>query len=360
MVRLEARPQHSQLMVYLSPILALVLTLLSGLVIFAALGEDPLVALHTFFVLPLTSFYGFTELLVKATPLVLMGVGLALGFRANVWNIGAEGQLTLGAICAGGLAITFHDSESVLLLPAMFVAGILGGMAWAAIPAFFKTRFNANEILTSLMLSYVAILLLSYLVHGPMRDPEGYNFPESRLFPDAALLPLLSDDYRLHLGWIFALLVVLGGWLVLAKALIGFQLRVIGLAPQAARYVGFKQNRLIWFSLLLGGGLAGLAGMSEVAGPIGQLTPSISPGYGFTAIIVAFLGRLHPLGVLFAGLVMALTYIGGETAQIELGLPEAVTGLFQGILLFFLLGCDLLSSYRLRFGPAVQAKGAAS
>ena len=344
-------------MVYLSPVLAIALTLISGLFIFAALGEDPLVALYTFFVLPISDLYGLTELLVKATPLVLIGVGLALGFRANVWNIGAEGQLTLGAIFAGGLAIAFHDSESLLLLPAMVIAGVLGGMAWAAIPAFFKTRFNANEILTSLMLSYVAILLLSYLVHGPWRDPEGYNFPESRLFPDAALLPLLTEDSRLHLGFIFALIVVAGGWLVLSKALIGFQLRVVGLAPPAARYVGFKQNRLIWFSLLLSGGLAGLAGMAEVSGPIGQLLPSVSPGYGFTAIIVAFLGRLHPVGVLFAGLIMALTYIGGETAQIELGLPAAVTGLFQGILLFFLLGSDLLSSYRVRFGAALQSKG---
>ncbi|MEM7223332.1 MAG: ABC transporter permease [Pseudomonadota bacterium] len=361
MVRLERRPQHSQLMVYLSPVIAVVLTLVSGLFIFAALGEDPLVSLYTFFVLPISDLYGLTELLVKATPLVLIGVGLALGFRANVWNIGAEGQLTLGAIFAGGLAIYFHESESpLLLLPAMVIAGVIGGMAWAAIPAFFKTRFNANEILTSLMLTYIAILFLSYLVHGPWRDPEGYNFPESRLFPDAALLPLLTEDSRLHLGFVFALLVVAGGWLMLAKALIGFQLRVVGLAPQAARYVGFKQNRLIWFSLLLGGGLAGLAGMAEVSGPIGQLLPSVSPGYGFTAIIVAFLGRLHPLGVLFAGLIMALTYIGGETAQIELGLPAAVTGLFQGILLFFLLGSDLLSTYRVRFGAAVTAKGGTS
>ena len=347
-------------MVYLSPILAIVLTLLCGILIFSVMGKDPIHALYTFFVQPLTTVYGLTELGVKATPLVIIGVGLAIGFRANVWNIGAEGQLTVGAIAGGGLAIYFHDSESLLLLPAMILAGIGGGMVWAAIPAWFRTRFNANEILTSLMLTYVAILLLSYLVHGPWRDPGGYNFPESRLFPDVGMMPVLVSESRLHLGAILALAVVAGGWLLLSKALIGFQLRVIGMAPAAARFVGFKESRLIWFSLLLSGGLAGLAGLSEVAGPIGQLLPSISPGYGFTAIIVAFLGRLHPVGVLLAGLVMALTYLGGETAQIEIGLPAAVTGLFQGILLFFLLACDVLTYYRIRIGRPRRQRSEAS
>ena len=347
-------------MIYLSPILAIVLTLLCGILIFSVMGKDPIHALYTFFVQPLTTVYGLTELGVKAAPLVIIGVGLAIGFRANVWNIGAEGQLTVGAIAGGGLAIYFHDSDNLLLLPAMILAGIGGGMVWAAIPAWFRTRFNANEILTSLMLTYVAILLLSYLVHGPWRDPGGYNFPESRLFPDVGMMPVLVSESRLHLGAILALAVVAGGWLLLSKALIGFQLRVIGMAPAAAKFVGFKESRLIWFSLLLSGGLAGLAGLSEVAGPIGQLLPSISPGYGFTAIIVAFLGRLHPVGVLLAGLVMALTYLGGETAQIEIGLPAAVTGLFQGILLFFLLACDVLSYYRIRIGRPRRQRSEAS
>ncbi len=359
MVRLEPRPQHSEIMIYLSPVFAIVLTLLAGLVIFSLFGKNPLTALYTFFVLPLTTVFGLTELIVKATPLVLIGVGLAIGFRANVWNIGAEGQLTIGAIFGGGMAIWFHDSESIFLLPAMVVAGAIGGMAYAAIPAWFKTRFNANEILTSLMLTYVATLLLSYLVTGPWRDPGGFNFPESRMFPDAGTMPILVEGSRMHFGLFFALAAIVGGWVLLTRAVIGFQLKVVGLAPAAAKHVGFVENRLIWFSLLLGGGLAGIAGMSEVSGPIGQLVPSISPGYGFTAIIVAFLGRLHPVGVGLAGLVMALTYIGGETAQIEIGLPAAVTGLFQGILLFFLLACDVLTSYRIRFGrPVIQHGGA--
>jgi len=360
MVRLEPRQQHSQAMVYLSPVLAIIFTLLSGLVIFSLFGKNPVTALYTFFVLPISTVYGLTELLVKATPLILIGIGLSIGFRANVWNIGAEGQLTIGAIFGGGLAIWFHDSESMFLLPAMLIAGIIGGGLYAGIPALLRTRWGVNEILTSLMLTYVATLLLSFLVTGPWRDPAGYNFPESRTFPDAGMLPIIMDESRLHFGAILALLAVITGWILMARSVIGFQLKVVGLAPAAAKHVGFIHNKLIWFSLLVGGGLAGLAGVGEVAGPIGQLLPSVSPGYGFTAIIVAFLGRLHPVGVVFAGLVMALTYIGGETAQIEIGTPAAVTGLFQGILLFFLLASDVLTTYRVRFGSPVAERGGSS
>ncbi|MEA2780547.1 MAG: ral nucleoside transport system permease protein [Rhodospirillaceae bacterium] len=349
-IRLEARGQHSVFWTYGSPVLALVLTLVTTTIIFAFLGKSPEEALYTFFIKPLTAQGSLPELLVKAAPLVLIGVGLSLGFRANVWNIGAEGQYTIGAITGGGLALWFSDSTGVWLLPAMIIAGILGGMAWAAIPAWLRTRFNANEILTSLMLTYVAQLILLYLVTGPWRDPEGYGFPQSSMFSDAATLPILATGTRLHLGVLIALMVVGLGWVMLGKSLVGFQLKVVGQAPRAARYAGFSDRALVWLSLMLGGGLAGAAGLFEVAGPVGQLTPQISPGYGFTAIIVAFLGRLHPVGVLFAGLLLALSYLGGEVAQIDLGLPSAVTGIFQGILLFYLLGCDILINYRLRLG----------
>ena len=348
MIRLVPRQQQSQTMVWGAPLVAIALTLITGGLTFAILGKPMGTALYTFFVQPLTSFNGVTELVVKATPLVLIGIGLSLGFRGQIFNIGAEGQYTVGAILGGGLAIFFHDSTSPFLLPAMLVAGVLGGMAWAAIPAFLRTRFNANEILTSLMLTYVAILLLSYLVHGPWRDPDGYNFPESRLFPDAGTMPVLLEGSRVHLGAIFALVAVGAAWLLLGKGVTGFKLKLVGAAPDAARFAGFSEKKVVWFALLVSGGLAGLAGVAEVAGPIGQLIPSISPGYGFTAIIVAFLGRLHPVGVLLAGLIMALTYLGGETAQIEIGVPAAVTGLFQGFLLFYLLACDVLIRYRIR------------
>jgi len=292
------------------------------------------------------------ELGVKAAPLVLIGVGLSIGFRAGVWNIGAEGQLTLGAIFGGGLAIWFYDSESALLLPAMLVMGALGGALWAAIPALLKTRFNVNEILTSLMLTYVAILLLSTLVHGPWRDPEGYNFPETRLFNDEATLPVLLEGTRLHLGAVFALIATALVWVLLSRTFTGFQIKVVGQAEAAAAYAGFSRKRVVWLSFLLSGALAGIAGLGEVAGPMGQLNPTISPGYGFAAIICAFLGRLHPFGVLLASLLMALLFLGGEALQMNLNLPLAITGVFQGLLLFFVLAADVLIRYRIRLGPA--------
>lgn len=350
MIRFEPRLAPSRTMVYGAPLLAVVLTLITGAALFSALGYNPLQSLYLFFIQPISDSYGITELLLKATPLTLCAVGLAVGFRGNVWNIGAEGQLTMGAITAGAIAVTWHDSTSSLMIPIMIVAGLAGGMAWAAIPAFLKTRFHANEILTSLMLTYVATLFLGYLVNGPLRNPEGFNFPESRMFGDAALLPLLVDESRLHIGALIALFVVILGWLIMTRTLIGFQVKVVGLTPLAAHYAGFSPKKVVWMSLLLGGALAGLAGMFEVAGPIGQLQPVISPGYGFTAIIVAFLGRLHPLGILLAALLVALSYLGGETVQMELSLPLAVTGVFQGMLLFFLLACDVLINYRLTFG----------
>ncbi len=346
---LVKRPEPSKTMVYLSPLLALGITLAAGVVMFQVMGVDPAAALHAFFVEPLTSAYGWAELGVKATPLMLIAVALAIGFRAGVWNIGAEGQLTLGAICGGGVALWLYRVDSLFVLPLMLICGILGGMAWAAIPAFLKTRFNTNEILTSLMLTYVATLLLSLLVYGPWRDPDGFNFPESRIFSDSATLPIIVENTRLHLGALLALALVAAVWVMLARSIIGFQVKVVGQAPAAGRYAGFSLNRVVWFCFALAGGAAGLAGIVEVSGPIGQLLPSISPGYGFTAIIVAFLGRLHPLGVVFAALLLALSYLGGESAQITLNLPLAVTGVFQGMLLFFLLACDVLIHYRIRF-----------
>lgn len=351
MLRLEPRLKQSRALRLASPIVSIFATLVLGYVLFWFLGKDPVRALYIFFVQPITSLNGVAELGVKAVPLSLIGVGLAVGFRANVWNIGAEGQLTMGAILTGGLAIHVAEDADVWVLPALFFMGFIGGMAWGAIPAFLKVRFNANEILTSLMLTYVALLLLSYLVHGPWRDPQGYNFPETKLFPEGALLSILVDHTRLHSGALIAFGAIVLIWLMLGRTVVGFQVKVVGLAPLAARFGGINQSLMIWLCLLLSGGLAGLAGFIEVCGPIGQLLPTISPGYGFTAIIVAFLGRLHPIGVLLAALVMALTYLGGESAQIELGLPAAVTGLFQGILLFFLLASDVFLYYRIRYVP---------
>ncbi|HQR11500.1 MAG TPA: ABC transporter permease [Casimicrobiaceae bacterium] len=349
MIKLEARPEPSRVAGWLSPLLAAAATLVVGFMLFTALGKDPWTAFHAFFVKPVATAYGVGELLLKATPLMLIAVGLATGYRANVWNIGAEGQLTMGAIFGGGLGLVFQESTSLLLLPMMLAAGVAGGVFWAAIPAWLRTRFNANEILTSLMLVYVATLTLSLLVHGAWRDPEGFNFPQSRMFPEAALLPILWPETRLNFALLLAITVVALGWLFMRRSLTGFQMRVAGLAPDAAKYAGISSRRTVWLGMLIGGACAGLAGVSEVAGPIGQLLPSVSPGYGFAAIIVAFVGRLHPVGIVFASLLMSLLYLGGESAQINLALPSAVTGLFQGALLFFLLAADVFINYRLRF-----------
>jgi simple sugar transport system permease protein len=353
--RIEPRRAPPAGLFYLTPALAVVVTVVLGALLFAALGYAPGPTLYHFFVSPLTTLNGVAELVLKATPLVMIAVGLAAGFRAGVWNIGAEGQLTLGAIAGGAVALALIDVDAPWVLPLMAAAGILGGMAWAAVPAFLRTRFGVSEILVSLMLTYVALLLLSLLVQGPLRDPGGYGFPQSAMFGLSASLPLLLDGTRLNAGALVGLAAVLVAWLVLARTILGFQIRVVGEAPAAARYAGFSSDRIVWTTLLASGGLAGLAGMLEVAGPIGQLVPNVSPGYGFTAIIVAFLGRLHPVGILAAGLLMALSYIGGENAQVAVNLPRAATGVFQGLLLFVLLASDFVVRYRVRLAAPSRA-----
>jgi len=353
---LEGRPQPSRAAVWIGPLLAAAAMLVVGFIVFKAFGKDPIAAFDAFFIQPVATRYGIAELLLKATPLMLIATGLAIGYRANVWNIGAEGQLTLGAIAGGGVALAVGEAEwsAALLLTVMFAAGAVAGMLWAAIPAWLRTRFNANEILTSLMLVYIATLLLSLLVHGPWRDPEGYNFPQSRLFADSALLPNLVAETRLNAGILIALSIVALAWVFVRRHIVGFEMRVAGLAPAAANYAGIDAKRNVWLGMLAGGACAGIAGVGEAAGPIGQLLPSMSPGYGFAAIIVAFVGRLHPLGIVFASILMSLLYLGGESAQMNLALPSAVTGLFQGALLFFLLAADVFVNYRVRIvQPAV-------
>lgn len=345
---LEPRLHQSRLMRYVSPLIAAALTLAFGAVLFAMLGRNPWEALYTFFISPLSDLYGITTWLVKAAPLLLISMGLAIGFRANVWNIGAEGQYTLGAICGGGVALLFYGHGGWWLLPLMVVAGALGGAAWAAIPAFLKTRFNTNEILTSLMLVYVALHLLQYLVHGPWRDPQGYNFPQTVLFGEWATMPIIIPGTQLDAATVASIIVVPLAWLLMSRMFLGFQIKVSGRSARAANYAGYSRTRIVWTTLLLSGALSGMAGLFQVAGPIGLLQPQISPGYGFTAIIVAFLGQLQPLGVLLASLLVALIYVGADQVQIAMHLPSAVAGVFQGLLLFLVLATDVLIRYRVR------------
>lgn len=348
MLKLETRPQPSKLMSLASPLLALAITTVLGIALFMLLGKDPARGLQMFFWEPIKSAYAWSELGIKATPLVLIALGLAVCFRSNVWNIGAEGQFMLGAVAATGVALYFGDAESALVLPAMVLAGAAGGAAWAAIPALLRTRFNANEILVSLMLVYVAQLFVSWLVFGPWKDPDGFNFPQTRMFAEAATLPMVIEGTRLHFGFAIALAALVAGYAFINRSHAGFRMRVAGEAADAARYAGFSATRMIWVGLLLGGAAAGLAGMGEVAGPMGQLTDKVGSGYGFAAIIVAFVGRLNAFGILLASLLMALLYIGGEQAQQYLNLPNSISMVFQGMLLFFLLGADVFIHYRLR------------
>ena len=356
MWRLERRPAPSPLWGWLSPLLATALALLAGGLMFAALGHDPLPALHAYFLEPLTSAWSLEELVVKATPLALIGVGLAVAYRANVWNIGAEGQFIMGAVAGSAIPVLLPGWNDPSALLAMLLLGAAGGAAWGFIPAFLKNRFNTNEILTSLMLVYVAQLFLDWLVRGPWRDPRGFNFPKSVTFEGWHVMPAISG--RVHLGAILALLAVIGLWVVLARMRAGFAVRVMGAAPRAGLFAGFSPVIITSGTFLLSGALAGLAGIGEVSGSIGQLQPSISPGYGFTAIIVAFLGRLSPPGVLLAAFLLALTYLGGEAAQLELGISDKVAQAFQGMLLFFILASDTLVNYRIVRPRAAREGGA--
>jgi ABC-type uncharacterized transport system permease subunit len=345
--RLERRAEPSTIMSIASPLLAAAATLLTAFILFSALGKSPAAALHVFFVEPVASLYGVTELLLKATPLMLCALGLAIGFRANVWNIGAEGQFITGALAGSAVAL-FASPLGIFTLPLMLLAGVAGGMVWAAIAAFLRTRFHTSEILVTLMLVYIAQLLLSYFVHGPWRDPAGFNFPQSQAFEDHELLPVLIEGTRVNAALLFALALAAVSWFFVSRTFAGYRMRVAGLAPAAAAYAGYSDKGNVWLALLISGGMAGLAGICEVAGPVGLLSPGISSGYGFAAIIVAFVGRLHPAGVVLASLLMSALYLGGEAAQIELQLPAPVTSLFQGVLLFYLLAADLFITFRLR------------
>ena len=362
MLRLERRAQPSAVMSLASPAMALLLTTILAAALFVTLGKDPGQGLAMFFVEPINGLRPLTEVLLKATPLILCALGLAVCYRSNVWNIGAEGQFLLGAIAAGGAALWLSQAGFTgprgLYAPLVLLAGVAGGMAWAALAAVLRDRFNASEILVSLMLVYVAQQLLNYLVFGPWKDPQGFNFPQTPPFDGSTLLPAMASGMRLHWGFVVTLVAVALFWVFLFRLWWGFQLQVGGLAPAAARYAGFSSRGALWTAFLLSGGMAGLAGAMEAAGPLQRLTPYVSTGYGFTAIIVAFVGRLHPVGIVCSGVLLSMVLIGGELAQSRLGLPNALTGVFQGLLLFLLLACDTFIHYSVRWvRPLSQGSG---
>ena len=348
LIKIEKRNDIPKILYFFTPIIAIILTIIGGGIIFFVLGFNPIQALKFFFITPISNLYGLSELLLKATPLCLIAIGLSFCFKSNNWNIGAEGQLTFGAIVGGGVALLFYNQEGFYILPTIIIAGAIGGMFFALIPAVLKTFFNTNEILVSLMLVYVSKLLLDYLVVGPWSNPEGFNFPETRQFSESARMPVLFDGLRVHAGIFLALAAVVLSWFVLYKTYLGFQIKVSGLSLKTAKYAGFKGKTMILIVFMISGGCAGLAGVGEITGPIGQLHRMISPDYGFTAIIVAFLGRLNPFGIIFASLIVALTYLGAETAQIFLQIPQYTGQVFQGMILFFLLASDYLLFFKIK------------
>jgi len=352
MIKLTPRTNPSPWLSLLSPVIAIAATLIMGALIFSVLGYNAGESLYQFFISPLSRLDRISDLVVKACPLIIIALGLVFCYRANIWNIGAEGQFILGALAAGAFALQFPDTTSPLLLPMMILVAMAAGAAWAAIAAICKTLFNANEILVTLMLSYVAALLIDVMVRGPLRDPMAFGFPLTPMYPDAGLIsrmPIPGVGYlgQLHYGVMAAFILAPIAWWLMHRTLPGFQVRVIGSAPRAGRFAGFSSVRTTIGVLLFSGAMAGLAGMIEVSANIGQLQPNVSFGYGFTAIIVAFLARLNPLGVIAAGLLIAMAELGGDNAQIALGIPKVVTGLFKGILLFFLLAGATLQHYKI-------------
>lgn len=359
MIMLEKRPQPSRAWVFATPLLAVALTMFFGGVLFAVLGQNPFVTIRTIFLDPLFSEFAWfyrPQLLIKGAPLVLIAIGLSFGFRAGIWNIGAEGQYIVGALFGAGVGLAFYPTESVFILPLMIIAGAFGGFVWAMIPGVLRVKFGTNEILVSLMLVYVAEQLLASMALGAMRNPEGMGFPGSRnLAQYGSATSWINQNAGMHWGVVFAFIAVIFAYIALSRHIFGFNVRLSGQSPRAARFAGVNPARLVLICMGISGALAGLAGLFEVSGPAGQVSIDFNVGYGFTAIIVAFLGRLHPVGILLAGGLMALTYIGGEIAQSNLGLPLAAIQLLQGMLLFFLLAVDVLTNFRIRFSKGEVA-----
>jgi simple sugar transport system permease protein len=346
-LKFEKRAEPSQFMLFATPVAAVVITMLIGAALFQVLGYDGLGTVKEIFFTPILASYKWQDVAAKAAPLILIGLGLSLGNEAKVWNIGAEGQYVAGALAGAFVAYLTPGVTSPLIIVPMIIAGVLGGAAWASIPAFLKTKLNVNEVLTSLMLVYVALQLLGYLVTGPWKDPKGHNFPQTAPFTDAQLLPHSIAGTAIPPGLVIAFIFMMLFWLITARSVYGFQVRVVGAAPSAARYAGFSANGTVWSTMLISGGMAGLAGILEATSQLGQLNLGFPSNYGFTAIIVSFLGRLHPVGVFIAGIVLAITYVGGQVAQTTVHVPSASGGIFQAMMLFLILAGDVLVRYRL-------------
>lgn len=319
--------------------------------IFKAYGIDPILAYKIIFIHAYGSPAGIYETIVKAIPLILCGVGLSLAFKAEMWNIGAEGQLLLGAIAATGIAL-FTPTPEPLIIPTMFVGGFIAGAIWAVIPAILKVLLNVNEVITTMMMNYIAIELVRYLIYGPWRGAREWGYPITDEIPDAAKLIYISGT-RIHIPTlIIAISAAFIIYLVIMHTTLGYEIRVTGENPEAARYAGINYLKIAVFSMAISGGLAGIAGVGEIAGIHYRLRypESISMGYGYTSIIVAWLGRLNPIAIIMSSIFFGGLLVGGYVMKMILGLPVAVVYVFNGIMLMFILIGGILSQYKLRIG----------
>jgi general nucleoside transport system permease protein len=330
----------------LIPVVSIVFTfvLTSGFVL--AYGENPLRAAYYFLLDPLSNPVRLIEVLVKATPLLLTGIAVAFAFSGGYWNIGVEGQLYMGATAATAIGLQMGGVPAWLALPLLIVGGSLAGMAWALLPALMKVRLKIDEVVTTLLLNYVAIFVVSAILNGPWRDPVS-QWPQSPEIAASAIFPRLVPRSRLHLGFILALLVIVGVWYILSRTSFGLKMKAVGFNMEAARFTGIHVERTMLIVALVSGGIAGLAGAGEVAGIHFHLIDAISPGYGYTGIIIATLGTLNPIGVSVAALFIGLIDTGSQTVSRALGVPAYLGDVLQATLLLVTLGMLLLQGYRI-------------
>lgn len=346
-IQFEKRTDQNKFLNFLIPLISFLLALLFNALILILFGIDPLQAYAVMVKGSLGSTYAITETLVKAIPLMLTGLGVSIAFHMHFWNIGAEGQLAMGGIAAAFVALFLQDAiPSWLMLPTMFLFGMLAGAIWGLIPAGLKASLGVNEILTTLMMNYIATLLVEYLYLGPWRDPQGFGFPGTAQFPQSAWLPRLSG--RVHIGILFALAGAALLWFILKHTKLGYEIRLIGENPKAARYSGINIAKNVIIVMLLSGGLAGIAGMAEVSGISRRLYTGLTVGYGYTAIIVAWLANLNPWGIIVVAFLMGALIVGGDQIQIAMQTPAAVAEILQGAILFFMLGGSIFNRYKIR------------
>ncbi len=359
MISLERRQEPSSWAAALAPVLSVVCALCAGAIMLGLAGVNPLAAYADLVSDPFGSAFGWTETLVKTTPLILTGLAVLLPARMRLWNIGAEGQLQLGAIAATWVVLWTPLGRSPAALPALILAAMVAGALWCLIPAALRTWLSVNETITTLLLNYVALLLVDDLIYGPWKDPGSRGFPLSAPFPPAARLPVLLPGTRVHLGLVLALLAAAATAFVLARARWGLEIRIIGDNPRAARYAGIDVARNIMLVMGIAGALAGLAGAGEVSAVAGRLERGLSPGYGYTAIIVAWLARLNPLATVLVAVLVGALFLGGDALQISLGLPIAVVYMLQGLIFFFVLGGERLAGYRITTRARAESRGGA-